>query len=58
MYYLQKNCKQIFNNVFEENRLLTAVHYDLNAGCRALALIGKFLIGPLLRLLVQVKKCT
>ena len=44
-------CKKIANNfsnnVFEENRLLTAVHYDLNvpsfiADCRALGLIGKF----------------
>ena len=30
VYYLQKNCKRIFNEVLEENRLLTAVHYDLN----------------------------
>ena len=57
VYYLQKNCKTFFNNVFEENRLLAAVHYDLNvpsfiAGCRALGLIGKFLTGPLWRLLL------
>ena len=60
MYYFQKNCKTIFNNVFEETGLLTAVHYDLNVpsfitGCRALGLIGKFLIEPLWRLLVQVE---
>ena len=60
MYYLQKNCKKFFNDVFEENRLLTAVHYDLNvtsfiASCRALGLIDTFLTGPLWRLLVQVK---
>ena len=60
MYYLRKNCKKFFNDVFEENRLLTAVHYDINvtsfiAGCRALGLIDKFLTGPLWRLLVQVK---
>ena len=59
VYYLQKKCKKVFN-VFEENRLLAAVHYDLNvpsfiAGCRALGLIGKLLTGPLWRLLVQVK---
>ena len=60
VYYLQKNCKIFFNDVFEENRLLTAAHYDLNVtsfipGCRALGLIDKFLTGPLWRLLVQVK---
>ena len=52
--------KIFFNNVFVENRLPTAVYYDLNvpsfiAGCRVLGLIGKFLTGPLWRLLVQVK---
>ena len=51
---------QVLCTIFEENRLLTAVHYDLNvpsfiAGCRALGLIGKFLTGPLWKLLVQVK---
>ena len=47
-------------SLFEENRLLSAVHHDLGEpayiiGCRALGLVNKFLTGPLWRLLVKIK---
>ena len=60
IYYLHDNCKSFFDDVFEENRLLSAVYFDLSepayiVGCRALGLVNKFLTGPLWRLLVKIK---
>ncbi|MCH2377670.1 MAG: hypothetical protein MK231_04815, partial [Pelagibacterales bacterium] len=60
IYYLHDKCKSFFDDVFEENRLLSAVYHDLGEpayiiGCRALGLVNKFLTGPLWRLLVKIK---
>jgi len=55
-YYLHDLCRHFFSDVHSENKLLTAVFYDLQVdsyiiGCRALGLINKFVTGPLWRLL-------
>ena len=49
-------CKIFFDIVKDDNKLLKAVHSDLQiqsylCGCRALGLINKFVTGPLWRLL-------
>ena len=55
-YYLYNHLKQFFESVKDEDKLLKAVHSDLQiksylCGCRALGLINKFVTGPLWRLL-------
>ena len=60
VYYLYEHCTDFFIEVLDENKLLSAVHHDLNeplyiVGCRALGLINKFVTGPLWRLFVKVK---
>ena len=56
LYYLYDNLLHFFDVVKEDNKLLKAVHSDLQiqsylCGCRALGLINKFVTGPLWRLL-------
>ena len=53
---LYDQLKSFFEWTKEENKLLKAVHYDLEvmsfvAGCRALGLIDKFVTGPLWRVI-------
>ena len=55
-YFLYNHLKHFFESVKDENKLLKAVHSDLQiksylCGCRALGLINKFVTGPLWRLL-------
>ena len=55
-FYLKSHLKSFFDNVNDENKLLKAVHHDLEVpafitGCRALGFINKFITGPLWRLL-------
>ena len=55
LYYLYDNLLHFFDVVKEDNKLLKAVHSDLQIqsylfGCRALGLISKFVTGPLWRL--------
>ena len=54
VFLLYDQLKSFFEWMKEENKLLKAVHYDLEvtsivAGCTALGLIDKFVIGPLWR---------
>ena len=56
LYFLYNHLKHFFESVKDENKLLKAVHSDLQikfylCGCRALGLINKFVTGPLWRLL-------
>ena len=56
LYFLYNHLKHFFESVKDENKLLKAVHSDLQiksylCGCRALSLINKFVTGPLWRLL-------
>ena len=56
LYFLYNNLKHFFESVKDENKLLQAVHSDLQikyylCGCRALGLINKFVTWPLWRLL-------
>ena len=56
IYYLHSDLLNFFKRVHSENRLLGAVHDDLQinafiAGCRALGLISKLVTGPLWRIL-------
>ena len=56
LYYLHDHLKHFFDIVKDDNKLLKAVHSDLQiqsylCGCRALGLINKFVTGPLRRLL-------
>ena len=60
IYSLYEHCQGFFKEVLEENKLLGAVHHDLNepiylVGCRALGFINKFVTGPLWRLFVKVE---
>ena len=56
LYYLHDHLQHFFDIVKDDNKLLKAVHSDLQiqsylCGCRALGLINKFVTGPLWRLL-------
>ena len=56
LYYLHDHLKHFFDIVKDDNKLLKAVHSDLQiqscvCGCRALGLINKFVTGSLRRLL-------
>lgn len=58
VFYLYEHLKPFFEWTKDENKLLKAVHYDLEvasflAGCRALGLINKFVTGPLWRVLAK-----
>ena len=55
-YFMHQICRNFFENVKDDNKLLNAVFYDLQvdsfiAGCRALGIISKIVTGPLWRLL-------
>ena len=55
-YYLYDHLLHFFDVVKEDNKLLKAVHSDLQiqsylCGCRALGLINKFVTRPMWRLL-------
>ena len=52
LYFLYNHLKHFFGTVKGENKLLKAVHSDLQiksylCGCRALGLINKLVTGPL-----------
>ena len=54
LYFLYNHLKHFFESVKDENRLLKAVHSDLQiksnlCGCRPLGLINKFITKPLWR---------
>ena len=56
LYFLYNHLKYFFESVKDENKLLKAVHLDLQiksylSGCIALGLINEFVTGPLWRLL-------
>ena len=56
IYFFYNHLKLFFESVKDKNKLLKAVHSDLQTksylcGCRALGLINKFALGPLWRLL-------
>ena len=56
LYFLYNHLKHFFESVKDENKLLKAVHSDLQiksylCGCRALGLINKFVTGSLWRFL-------
>ena len=60
VYHLYPYLLEFFNNLENENKLLTAVRYDLNVfgyrvGCRVLGLIDKLVSGPLWRKIVDEK---
>ena len=55
-YFLYNHLKHFFESVKDENKLLKAVHSDLQiesylCGCGALGLINRFVTGPLWRFL-------
>ena len=55
-YFLYNHLKHFFESVKDENKLLKAVHSDLQIesylrGCGALGLINRFVTGPLWRFL-------
>ena len=59
VFLLYDQLKSFFEWLNEENRLLKAVHHDLQvasfvAGCRALGLIDKFVTGPLWRVIENI----
>ena len=56
LYYLHDHLQYFFDTVKDDNKLLKAVHSDLQiqsylCGCKALGLTNKFVTGPLWRLL-------
>ena len=59
-YSIHEQCHLFFQECHTDNKLLSAVHHDLNErihiiGCRALGFVNKFITGPLWRLLVKEK---
>ena len=53
-YFLESDLKVFFDGVWKDNKLLSAVHQDLQvssymAACRALGMIDKLVTGPLWR---------
>ncbi|CAB3978959.1 Hypothetical predicted protein [Paramuricea clavata] len=61
VFYLHEHLRPSFDMMKDENKLLKAVHYDLEvssflAGCRALGLINKFITGPLWRVLEKEER--
>ena len=57
-FFLEKHLKVFFERYYKENKLLSAVHDDLQipsfmAACRALGMIDKLVTGPLWRMIAK-----
>eukprot|EP00112_Aurelia_sp_Birch-Aquarium-sp1_P016909 Seg3872.1 transcript_id=Seg3872.1/GoldUCD/mRNA.D3Y31 product="hypothetical protein" protein_id=Seg3872.1/GoldUCD/D3Y31 len=57
-YFLEEELKEFFERVLKENKLLSAVHQDLQvptylAACRAFGMVDKLITGPLWRIIAK-----